>query len=61
MQLLGGLAEVLRGKRQRVSIATKFGLVRKAGGYERRVDNTPAHIRAACEASLRRLGVENID
>ncbi|MQA19046.1 aldo/keto reductase [Rugamonas rivuli] len=51
----------LRGKREHVTLATKFGLVRKAGSYERRVDNSPAYIREACEASLRRLNVEHID
>ncbi len=45
----------------RVKIATKCGIVRKPGEYARRIDNSPAHIRAACEASLRRLGVERID
>ena len=55
------LGRFLRGKRERVTLATKFGLVRKPGSYERRVDNSPAYIRSACEASLRRLGVETID
>jgi aryl-alcohol dehydrogenase-like predicted oxidoreductase len=55
------LGRFLRGKRQQVTVATKFGLVRKAGNYERRVDNSPAYIRHACEASLRRLGIEHID
>ena len=41
-------------------IATKFGIVRQAGPYERRIDNSPAYIRAACEASLQRPGVEQI-
>lgn len=51
----------LKGKRDKVRIATKFGLVRKSGSYERRVDNSPAYIVSACEASLKRLGVEAID
>jgi aryl-alcohol dehydrogenase-like predicted oxidoreductase len=55
------LGRFLRGKRERVTIATKFGLVRSKGSYERRVDNSPAYIRQACEASLSRLGVEHID
>ena len=55
------LGRFLAGRRGQVRIATKFGLVRKAGSYERRIDNSPAYIRAACEASLRRLGVETID
>lgn len=49
------------GRRQRVAIASKFGIVREAGKYERRLDNSPAYIRSACEASLRRLGSERID
>lgn len=52
----GGLA-----RRQQVVIASKFGIVREAGKYERRIDNSPAYIQSACEASLQRLGVEQID
>jgi aryl-alcohol dehydrogenase-like predicted oxidoreductase len=55
------LGRFLAGKRDKVCIATKFGLVRKPGVYERRVDNSPAYIRSACEASLARLKVEAID
>lgn len=55
------LGKFLKGKRDRVVIATKFGIVRNLGAYERRVDNSPAYIRSACEASLQRLGVETID
>ena len=47
--------------RQQLVIATKFGIVRQEGKYERRIDNTPAYIRSACEASLRRLQVDSID
>ncbi|WP_425253770.1 aldo/keto reductase [Janthinobacterium sp. NFX145] len=36
-------------------------LAREAGSYARRVDNSPAYIRQACEASLARLGVDAID
>lgn len=57
-ELLGAF---IRGRRHHVVIATKFGLVRQRGVYERRVDNSPAYIRSACDASLRRLGVETID
>lgn len=42
-------------------VATKFGIVREAGKYERRIDNSPAYIRSACDASLRRLGIDVID
>jgi aryl-alcohol dehydrogenase-like predicted oxidoreductase len=51
----------LKGRRDKVVLATKFGIVRKPGTYERRVDNSPAYIRSACDASLKRLGVERID
>lgn len=57
-QLLG---RFLQGKRQQVLVATKCGLAREPGSYARRVDNSAAYIRQACEASLRRLGVEAID
>jgi aryl-alcohol dehydrogenase-like predicted oxidoreductase len=61
-QLLGRfIAEGGAGRRARMVLATKFGIVRASGAYERRIDNSPAYIRAACEASLRRLGVERID
>ncbi|MDR1967381.1 MAG: aldo/keto reductase [Burkholderiaceae bacterium] len=49
------------GRRARMVLATKFGIVRASGTYERRIDNSPAYIRSACEASLRRLGVQRID
>lgn len=52
----GGMA-----RRRRVVVATKFGIVREAGKYERRIDNSPAYVRTACEASLQRLGVDEID
>ena len=55
------LGRFLRGKRDQVTIATKFGLVRSKGSYERRVDNSPAYIREAVEASLTRLGIDHID
>lgn len=44
-----------------VEIATKFGIVRKPGEYARTIDNSAAYARAACEASLSRLGVDCID
>lgn len=44
-----------------VDIATKFGIVRKPGEYARTIDNSASYARAACEASLRRLGIDCID
>lgn len=55
------LAKAGASQRQRVVIATKFGIVRSAGKYERRIDNSPAYIRQACDASLKRLGTDYID
>jgi aryl-alcohol dehydrogenase-like predicted oxidoreductase len=54
------LGSFLKGRRDLV-VATKFGIVREPGKYERRVDNSPAYIAQACEASLKRLGIECID
>jgi aryl-alcohol dehydrogenase-like predicted oxidoreductase len=50
----------LRGRRDEVVLATKFGQVQRPGGGNG-VDGRPAYVREACEASLRRLGVEVID
>jgi aryl-alcohol dehydrogenase-like predicted oxidoreductase len=55
------LARFLVGRRDRVVIASKFGIVREPGQYARRIDTRPAYVRAACEASLKRLGIETID
>ena len=55
------LRELGNSQRDRLVVATKFGIVRAPGRYERRIDNTPAYVRQACEASLKRLGVERID
>lgn len=56
------LGRALRGRRESAFIATKFGFVRSAYKPDARVvDGRPAHVREACEGSLRRLGVEHID
>lgn len=55
------VGRALRGRRAGVVVATKFGQVRDPAGGPNRVDGRPAHVRAACEASLRRLGVDVID
>ena len=47
--------------RDRVTLATKLGIVREPGRYARGIDNAPAYLRAACEASLRRLGIDHLD
>jgi aryl-alcohol dehydrogenase-like predicted oxidoreductase len=56
------VGRALRGRRQDAFLATKFGLVRDPGNPSARgVDGSPAYVRRACEASLGRLGVEQID
>ena len=57
-QLVG---RALRDRRDRAVIATKFGNVRAPDGTFLRIDGSPAYVRQACEASLRRLGVDVID
>ncbi len=61
-----GANEILVGKglkpfRNKVHIATKFGFVRSKDGISGGVNGKPEYIRQACEASLKRLGVETID
>ena len=52
----------LKGKRDRVVLATKFGIVRDPNDPAvRGVNGKPDYVRKACEGSLRRLGVEAID
>jgi aryl-alcohol dehydrogenase-like predicted oxidoreductase len=54
------LGRALAGRRDKVLLASKFGQVRREGGANG-VDGRPEHVVAACEASLKRLGVEVID
>src|SRR6266481_4718653 len=54
------LGRALKGRRDGIVIATKFGQTRRPGGANG-VDGSPAYIAQACEASLKRLGVEVID
>jgi aryl-alcohol dehydrogenase-like predicted oxidoreductase len=56
------IGKALRGRRDQVFLATKFGNVRKKDDPTFHViDGSPAYVRAACEASLQRLGTEHID
>ena len=54
------LGRALKGRRDRVVLTTKFGQTRRPGGANG-VDGSPRYITQACEASLKRLGVEVID
>lgn len=55
------VGDAVRGRRDEVVIATKFGVVRDPDGAFRGVNGRPDYVRAACEASLARLGMETID
>jgi aryl-alcohol dehydrogenase-like predicted oxidoreductase len=53
------IAKAIRDRRDGVLVATKGGHTRPGGDWD--VDGTPAHLRAACEASLRALETDRID
>ena len=55
------VGQAIKGRRDGVVLATKFGLVSHAGGGHWNLDSSPANIRTAVEGSLRRLGTEYID
>jgi aryl-alcohol dehydrogenase-like predicted oxidoreductase len=55
------LGKAIRGRRDNVVLATKFGIVRTGDTQERRINGRPEYVRTACDASLKRLGVEPID
>jgi aryl-alcohol dehydrogenase-like predicted oxidoreductase len=57
-ELVGG---AIRARRTEVFLATKCGFVSGAPGAPNVVDGSPEHIRSACDASLHRLGVDQID
>ena len=55
------VGQAIFNRRDRVTIATKFGIVRGKDGSFVAINGKPEYVRSACEASLRRLGVEAID
>jgi aryl-alcohol dehydrogenase-like predicted oxidoreductase len=59
-QLLARFLSQLGQRRAEILIATKCGL-RRSGAASVEIDSRPEYVRAACDASLRRLGVEYID
>jgi aryl-alcohol dehydrogenase-like predicted oxidoreductase len=54
------VGKALKGRREGVVLASKFGQTRQSGGGNG-VDGSPAYVQSACEASLQRLGLEVID
>jgi aryl-alcohol dehydrogenase-like predicted oxidoreductase len=55
------VGRAIRDRRERVVLATKFGNVRTPDGGFAGVSGKPDYVRTACDASLRRLGVDRID
>ncbi|HEX8909218.1 MAG TPA: aldo/keto reductase [Anaeromyxobacteraceae bacterium] len=55
------VGRAIRGRREGVVLATKFGNERRPDGSWVGINGRPDYVRAACDASLRRLGVDHID
>lgn len=55
------VGKAIAGARERVVLATKFGVVRGEDPMDRRISGRPEYVRDACDASLRRLDVDHID
>jgi aryl-alcohol dehydrogenase-like predicted oxidoreductase len=55
------VGRAVRDRRARVVLATKFGNERRADGTFVGINGRPEYVRAACDASLRRLGVDHVD
>jgi aryl-alcohol dehydrogenase-like predicted oxidoreductase len=55
------VGKAIKGRRDQVVLATKFGFTTGIGAEKRPIDGSPAYVRKACEASLVRLGVDSID
>jgi aryl-alcohol dehydrogenase-like predicted oxidoreductase len=56
------VGKAIKGRREQAFVATKFGIVFDPGNPQARgVDGRPEYVRAACDASLRRLGIDTID
>lgn len=61
------IGRALKGRRDDIVVGTKFGIVPSdgtapiAGGHEMGIRGTPEYVKAACDASLKRLGIDCID
>jgi aryl-alcohol dehydrogenase-like predicted oxidoreductase len=55
------VGRAVKGRRDQVVLATKFGMISHAGGGIGNLDSSPANIRTAVEGSLRRLDTDYID
>lgn len=56
------VGRAIRGLRQQITLATKFGILRDPNDPAKRgINGKPAYVKSSCEGSLKRLGVESID
>lgn len=55
------VGRAIEGRRDDVVLATKFGIVRDAGGARLGISGRPEYVKEACDASLTRLGVDHVD
>jgi aryl-alcohol dehydrogenase-like predicted oxidoreductase len=57
------IAKAIKSQRDKLTLATKMGFVRRSNGeiLDCYLDGSPAYVKEACDASLKRLGVETID
>ena len=55
------VGRAIQSRRDEVVLATKFGIVRGPNPTDRSISGRPEYVRSACDASLQRLGVEQID
>ena len=55
------VGRAIEGRRDEVNVATKFGIQREEDGTRVGINGRPEYVRSACDASLRRLGVDHID
>ena len=55
------VGRAIKGRREQVKVATKFGLVSHSGKQGRVIDSSARNVRAAVEGSLKRLGTDHID
>src|SRR4030042_2554607 len=55
------VGKAIRGRRNQVVLATKFGILRSSDPAYRGVNGRPEYVKTACDSSLRRLGVDHID
>ena len=55
------VGKALKGKRDKVIVATKFGIVRNLETNERGINGSPEYVKKSCNDSLKRLGFDYID